>query len=484
MRGLPFKFALLGAVLLLLISAYYWADNTSVNEEKIRVIGVFCIVNLIYIYYSWYRCQGSFLNGYIIFVTAFYVFNLGQPILKVFDYVDPYYDLLDSSNKLQISIDTYYQSIYISTVSILFMHFGALTSLGKDRTAIFIRKVDEETETNMIKLYKKVNAIKKISLILLVISFPFWFYETIQLISFSVVYGYGGELIDVKSKIPSFVRILSDYYEPSLLCLYFCSEYLKKKQYVLLFIILLTVIIPPLVIGGRSQAVIAVAMVAIVHYLFYKVKTKRLLLMGVVVYFSLFVLFLVKKTRGSTGNTIETYSELLSREETTPISTVLSEMGHSMYPLAATMEIVPEREDYRYGSTYLWGLTTLIPNLGFWERHPGVENANLGEWLMKEKNLNFGPGYSITAEAYINFGYLGLIFFYIFGFLLAKYCKYINKKYIVDKPFLIIITLVFLWFSIKTVRNSFLGIVRAFFYVSLPMYWAFSYYYYKSLNKR
>lgn len=43
----------------------------------------------------------------------------------------------------------------------------------------------------------------------------------------------------------------------------------------------------------------------------------------------------------------------------------ISEMGGSMYPMITTMEIVPEREEFRYGSSYLYSATSIIPNLGF-----------------------------------------------------------------------------------------------------------------------
>lgn len=466
-----------GMIILIFASIIYWGNSHSSSIDNIKLMGGICIFNLLYMYYSWYKCQGSFLNGYIIFVSAFYVFNLGQPMLKVFDVVDTYYDLLDTSHFLQISYASYFRSTYVGIVSIIAMHIGALIALSHKNI------VNTESVEKSENVRKKILSIKRVSLLLVIFSFPFWFYETYKLSTFTLAYGYGGEMYTVKTEIPGYVRVLSNYYEPALLCLYFCSEYLKKDKLLTLLAIILTVVVPPLIIGGRSQAVIALSMVAIVYYLFHKLAVKKILILGVSVYLGLIVLFVVKKTRNSVGNTLETYSELLSSYESSPIFSTISEMGHSMYPLAATMDLVPASEDYRYGTSYLWGLTTLVPNIGFGERHPGVVNANLGEWLMKKEGLQFGPGYSLTAEAYINFGYFGFIFFFIYGYLLAKYCRFINKRYIYEKPFMIIITLVFLWFSIKTVRNSFIGTIRALFYVSIPMYWAFRYYYNKHFRK-
>jgi oligosaccharide repeat unit polymerase len=357
------------------------------------------------------------------------------------------------------------------------MHIGALFALGKEKPCSQ-RIIEHQDEWR-----KKVKSIWRVSVLLLIFSFPFWFYETYKMTSYSLAFGYGGGLYGVKAEIPGYVRVLSDYFEPALLCLYFCCEYFKKERFIVLVAIFITIIMPPLIVGGRSQAVIAISIVLIIYFLFHKMAVKKVLLLAIGAYIALTVLFLVKKTRNGIGATIETYAELLSQSESSPIISTISEMGHSLYPLAATMEIVPSRDDFRYGTTYLWGFSTLIPNIGFGKRHPGVVNANLGEWLMNREGLQFGPGYSLTAEGYINFGYLGFIFFFFYGFLLAKYCKYINKRYLYEKPFMIIVTIVFLWFSIKTVRNSFLGTVRAIFYIALPMYWAFWYYYNKHFRK-
>ena len=117
------------------------------------------------------------------------------------------------------------------------------------------------------------------------------------------------------------------------------------------------------------------------------------MIIGVGVYVILNVLFLVKKTRQFASASMETYIELLIDKENSPVSATLSEMGHSMYPLAATMDIVPQKEDYRYGTTYLWATTSIIPNV-FGDKHPAQKYANLGQWLMKKQQLDYGPGYS------------------------------------------------------------------------------------------
>lgn len=459
---------------MVLISFYFVSSKGHVNIEKIRVLGAMCIMGITYILYSWHKCGGNFLNGYVVFIAAFFCFNLGQPMLEVFDYVSEVQDLLNPYYITRVSMPYYFSATYIGLFFIMFMHIGALMALSGKYT----RNTPRDNELSANSIRGKFIAIRKISICILIFSFPFWLYMTFRILAFTTVFGYGGALYsEVISQLPGYVRLFGDYYEPSLLCLYFSSEYLKKGRNVILAAIIVTLVLPPLMIGGRSDAVIAIIMTLIIYSLFHKIQMRKVCFLVLGSYILMIGLFIVKKTRNYGNAGAKEFIEVLADKESSPVSEVLSEMGHSMYPLAETMLIVPEDEDYRYGSTYFWAFTSLIPNLGFWEKHPAQLYGNLGNWLMKKRNLEFGPGYSITAEAYINFGYFGFMFFLIFGYYLAKYCRYINRKDALIRPFFVIATLVFLWFSIKTVRNSSVGMVRAFFYFSCLFYWLFTYYY-------
>lgn len=153
-----------------------------------------------------------------------------------------------------------------------------------------------------------------------------------------------------------------------------------------------------------------------------------------------------------------------------------------MYPMITTMEIVPEREEFRYGSSYLYSATSIIPNLGFWDLHPAMKYGNLNDWLQNAMSLNYGPGYSIVAEAYINFGNLGFLMMMFLGYVFGLVFN-INIR---DKrnPLLIVLAFVFCFLIIKTVRNSFLATVRSIFYYIIPIYLIVVHMYNGRINKR
>lgn len=451
------------------ITAYYSLNCGGVDLEKIKFFGACGIFLLSFIYYSWYRCQGFIFNGYIIFISAFFAFNLGQPILMCFDAVTRFKDLL-FGHTLTITMPLYFSATYVGMLFISFMHIGALMTLN--RTVVF-----DTVESDQFATRRKFLAIRKVSLVFLCISFPFWAFVTLRTLSHSLLYGYDG-LYDDIAGIPGFIRVLKDYYEPSLICFYFSSEYLKKYRIPAILLVASTIILPPLIIGGRSQTVIIGALFMLIYSLYHVIPVKKMVCLGIGAYFLVILLFIVGKTRHSTNLSLSDYTEVVSSSEDNPVSTVLTEMGWSMYPLAATMEMIDKgNEDFRYGSSFLWALSSVVPNLGFWDVHPAESHSNLGKWLIEKLRLDFGPGYSITAEAYLNFGYLGCLFFLFYGLVLSHCCRYIDRNRLYTNPFIIVATIVFLWFSIKTVRNSFQGTVRALFYVALPMYWMFNYYY-------
>jgi len=98
-------------------------------------------------------------------------------------------------------------------------------------------------------------------------------------------------------------------------------------------------------------------------------------------------------------------------------------LGFSASSLIYTRQFVPFVSPFRYGSTYFWAFTMLIPNImsPLGVHHIGAEKASLAKWLMNIMDLNYGPGYSMVAEAYINFSFFALPFVIIIGYYFAKF---------------------------------------------------------------
>ena len=104
----------------------------------------------------------------------------------------------------------------------------------------------------------------------------------------------------------------------------------------------------------------------------------------------------------------------------------LQETGSSLQVLMGTMMIIPETEDYMYGEAYIYSIKEIIPNIGNWQ---STEEKVLSRWIHAYMNpQGSGLGFLQIAEAYSQFGVIGVwIFFIIFGILLGNW--YIRLEY-------------------------------------------------------
>ncbi len=89
-------------------------------------------------------------------------------------------------------------------------------------------------------------------------------------------------------------------------------------------------------------------------------------------------------------------------------------IGFSEMPLIEVRTMVASGEPLRYGTTYLAALTNTVPFLGF-----AKEYANLSTWLMERLHMAYGPGFSMAAEAYLNFKDFPFPLI-LYGFLISR----------------------------------------------------------------
>lgn len=469
-RSLKTKYILIGLVIWILNSIYFYSmDNYDI--ASLRILGSFSLFQLVYIILSWHGLTKSYFDAYIVFILACYSFNLGQPILEVFSAVAEARSII---THYHIDLNTYAYATYISTYFIGAFHIGAI--LAANRVTL-IKSHPSNFNTYTLKL----KAIFQIAAFFAVISFPGYIFNTIVNMVISATEGYGAVYAEGSGRV-KILQLIGDYYAPAMICLYFSSTGLKRYRVLILSIIIITIFFPPLFIGGRSNAVIILAVLAIIYISFHNIKKKQIILLGTGGYIILVIFAAIAGNRGNNNRNLESFLSP-DEEKGNPALFTLTEMGGSIQPLIHCLEIIPRYQDYRYGESYLYATTTIIPNVGFWEVHPATKKANLGNWLRDYLNLNYGPGFSIVAEAYYNFGLWGFLMMIILGFTLTKFFSDANKNNFYDRPIKYIMAIVLLWLTIKMVRNSFEFAIRAVVYYYLPMYWLINYRYKKSLKK-
>jgi hypothetical protein len=143
--------------------------------------------------------------------------------------------------------------------------------------------------------------------------------------------------------------------------------------------------------------------------------------------------------------------------ENNPIKQQLIEFGSTIMTLGLAIRYIPSHTSFYYGSTYVYSLLTVFPNIGGF-LNPVLANIKTATILQ-----NYYPGAlggSFLAELYLNFSWLGIVGSAIFGFIIAQidyksYLAIVKRKYFSLINYANLITIL-LWF----VRSSFSEIPR------------------------
>lgn len=145
------------------------------------------------------------------------------------------------------------------------------------------------------------------------------------------------------------------------------------------------------------------------------------------------------------------------------IESVVEEMGFNFTTINFVESFVPSVKDYQYGKTYMKSVISLVPKTldptGTLERmNEAVPENELVEWLSSKygKLYAFGVGYSVIAEAYYNFGYMGFICVFVQGVIISLLMGRTNNT-----KFRKYITYIMLFALITYPRRSFLTLLKS-----------------------
>lgn len=333
--------------------------------------------------------------------------------------------------------------------------------------------------------YKKKNVFQpdrygvKVAYWVIAFSLPFELAVTIMKVTISLTYGYASLYQDVAyDAIPSFAKILSYFFLPGVLYLLFCAPRKSKHEKVAL-VFLAYHCIAYLVMGYRAATITPILL------LLYSLRVKNqempgtsrqskkmvALLVAIAALLVLVVFPYVGENRNN-GDSETKEITLAELVESNPVFETVNEMGKSLQTLVYTEELVPSSFPYRYGYTYLMNLTTVIPNL-FWDKHPAEVYGSLGRWLTKIVDYDFWEfggalGYSCVAEAYINFGYPGIVIIaFLLGYILMRVENKVDSK---NSPMYYAALCVVAINLTSYARGEFADVVRSiFWYMLIPL---------------
>ncbi len=407
---------------------------------------------------SWYLITNRLFDPYILFFFAANIFNGGQIGLEVFNLNENGFlgNTFSTAEALQV--------VYVVTLAIATMHFGALLAVVLDRHKTGAEKFrdfldrtselsadyrfgGEPTPSSALMQYSappttaapanffrssivplsNILAVGRVFLCISVIPVLITAFGAIQVAKSG---GYAS-LYEQQATtgLAASASIVADFIFPGVfLTIAGGKRNPKLRIFAVLFMLLYTC--AKLAIGTRGAAVMPLLAMLWLWNEVVKPIPKSLLF-GVVALMLLVVFPVIGATRNEVAG-VDLFSiDFLTKTLTgvnNPLVASISEMGFSATTIGWTMDLVPKVRPFALGSTILVAIFTLVPNVFTSGRHPALTMSGYDIpdfWLVGELDKDFAErggsfGFSFIAEAYLNFGWFGIIFMGLLGFGYAK----------------------------------------------------------------
>ena len=402
-------------ILLLLIGlpiVYFLVSIDQDPQFQIRLTSAALVGLFAWSLWSWYKATGKAFDPYIIFLVIVMLFNGGHAILALFNFNER--GVLDGIFQPYVTL----QALFSVVMAIGFMHLGAL--MGVKKAARRIRRAGNPHVSAV-----TASAAKIVGWVLLAISLP----------ASVVVLGNalkqvlaGGYFIlfqsEAKTGVDAGPQIIAAFLVPAALIL-LATGANSRRQRLFTLAVIAVYSLTRLFLGSRYYAMMPLISYAWLWHRCVRPLPKTLMIAAVAVV--LVVLPLVGATRNIKGGdrlSIQSFVEAYTSDSSPPIA-LLHEMGGSLNTVAYTTTIVPSTHDFELGESYGYAFLTVFPNL-FWDLHPTIAHGIPSIWLTWQvdpflANIGGGLGFSLIAEAYLNFGWIGIpIILFAIGLLYGR----------------------------------------------------------------
>lgn len=419
-------------------------NNTPV--KLIDYINFITIAMLIWNIYSWTIIEGEFFCAYNIYTIVSFCFLSGRNILA-------------NIKTLNFNENLFWN---FTDNEVIAAQFFTLACLGVFHICSILA-IQRKYKSNKINSNRELDITRKsiyyTGWILLLISIIPVIIDTLYILYITNRYGYLGIYENKIDGILQQILTLKNYFIPSIILL--CSYYYKiniKKTKCFVFISILYAIIL-MTSGGRGKEVNILIVAIIMYHIFVTpVKGYKILVLSIVGYIGVSLLSIIQIIRIDGVDYSKMLHILINGNENYFIKTIY-EMGFSIYPILNIMNLVPSIYDYSMGTSYLFSFTTLIPTIFTNGINYAEEYSTLSIWLQEALNMSWGPGFSLVAEAFKNFGWYGIFIFIVLGILFSKLFTKINKNTLENNPISFCLGLMSFSFILMLPRQEFLSLV-------------------------
>ncbi len=382
------------------------------DQFQIRLTSLAAVSLFAWSLWSWHKITGKSFDPYTIFLIIVMLFNGGHAILALFNLSER--GVLDGIFPSYVTL----QALFSVIISIGFLHLGAL--LGVRKGAKRMRRANNPHLTSL-----TASSAKIVGWGLFIISLPASIVVLGNALQQVLAGGYfvlfQGE---AKTGLDAGPQIIATFLVPAALIL-LATGANSRRQRIFTLVVIVVYSLTRLFLGSRYYAMLPLISYAWLWHRCVRPLPKIVMISAVLVV--LVVLPLVGATRNIKGGdrlSIQSFVEAYT-SDSSPAIALLHEMGGSLSTVAYTITLVPSTHSFELGESYGYAFLTVFPNL-FWDIHPTIAHGIPSIWLTWQvdpylANIGGGVGFSLIAEAYLNFGWFGIpVILFVIGLLYGR----------------------------------------------------------------
>ncbi|HEV8001552.1 MAG TPA: O-antigen polysaccharide polymerase Wzy [Planctomycetaceae bacterium] len=422
-RDVPKAPLLQAAFVVLLLAGGLFVPLTDLGDDSL-IYPLCCLIlaHGVWSVWSWARVTRNWFDCYSLFLIAATLFNAGQALLEVFG--------LNPEGLLgrQFSSTILAQTLFLVLLGLAAMHLGALIAAvrsPKRLTNWDSASVADEESTR--------TSLRAVGWVLLLVSLPFtaiMIKEEIAIVSSAGYFALYQQ--QAATGLNAGPIVLSTCLIPGAIFLLAGASRSRSQRWMAVAIIA-GYAATQFYLGVRHEAaILAVEAAWVWHRLVRPIRPALLIGAAAVMVAVIFPLVgAIRNTSGKDRSTVDFLAQNYATIDN-PLVASVSEMGGSMETVAHTLTLVPATRDYEMGVGYAYAISTLFPNL-FWKIHPAIVHELPSTWLTWQVDpytaaQGGGFGFSFIAEAYLNFGYLGVpILLFAGGYALARLVRWADQ---------------------------------------------------------
>lgn len=399
-------------VLFILVGMECWHSSSSKTEYFLSLAGTVVFVSLLGL---WKFSTGRIFTPYILFLLSFFLFQFGQCFLRVFN-VNTYLLVFN-----QFPASVLVRGTILTVVSMQLFHLGATSSILLDKQHSTLKYSD-------VRYHSTLSTLKVFGVALLVLLTPVNLYFTLKEVILSLKYGYMNLYNYAGSS--NFAVANSSYFQliSALFLVAWVMVIIAYKDHVQkanrLILLALSFGLLDLLSGSRVTFIsLFLTLMCMKTILIEKMSLKSALrILAVFILLSLVIPFVAYFRLHSNSGVSGLYGSFSYMVNSNPLVTTINELGGSMAPLLDVVQIIPNDVSFKWGQSYIAAACTLVPNvfhiLG--PVHPAAKDAHVAEWLLNYLHTDIGPGFSMVAEGYYNFGIAGVLVLFGWGYIIGK----------------------------------------------------------------